>query len=494
MNARAVFGLPWRGQHPQQPWVMALVTLGMWSGAALVLRTAGPRWPAGWLAAGVVLAFWLAAMGVLLGSMIRLAVEARRLCLPGLERALAVSVGLNAVVLLTVTAIPLGILSAHPAPLTEVLAIGLAAGFAYAVLPFWVVVLALILLPLVQGLAAALHWRAMAPQDPHFAVVCAAFVVPAVLLSAWNWRRVLKCAHGPIGWLSRPIMLFSTWTGSRSSFLPMSTVLSLAMGRSGLQVPQWLQARVALRAAGPADPLRGLRVALGGPYLPQTRTSLLRRVGAPAGVIAVLALVNLPLLVYQGRVSAVVRALLALVPIFGLGIVLMIGTLMRATHLLKRWRLAGGERAVLALLPRSGTPTEQAARLRRVLLGGNRLRQWPLIAAAVLIEALFSHDLNRTLLLALVLGLAPAGEAAVVYSVLGRVSVPSWGYGLMTALGQGVFIAGLNVVTFPGESAPAWLRHAVFAGTMLCYLGFATLSGLGRRALRNLPHPYLGLS
>ncbi len=494
MNARVVFGLPWRGAHRQQSWIMALVALAMWSGAALVLHTERPRWPAGWLGAGVVLAFWLAAMGVLLGSMIRLALEGRRLFLPGLERATALSVALNAVALLTVTAIPLGVLSGHPAPLTEVLAIGLAAGLAYALLPIWAVALALILLPLAQGLAAARHWPAMAPLDPHFVVVCVAFVVPAVLLSAWNWRRVLQHAHGSLGWFNRPLMLTHGWTGRRLGTLGMSTVSSVATGHSGLQLPSWLQPHVALRAAGPADPLRGLRVALGGPYLPLTRASLLRRAGLPAGVIAVLALVYLPLLMYQGRLSAVVRALLALVPIFGLGIVLMIGTLLRATHLLRRWRLAGGELAVLALLPRSGTPSEQSARLRQVLFGRIRLRQLPLIAAAVLIEALFTHDVNRTLLLALVLGLAPAGEAAVVFSVLGRVAVPSWGYGLMAALGQGVFIAGLNVATFPGGSAPDALRHAVLAGTMLCYFGFATLSGLGRRALQRLPHPFLGLS
>ena len=491
MNARGVFGLPWHGLYRQQPWIMALAALAMWSGAAFVLHAVRPLWPAGWLGAAVVLAFWLAAMGVLLGSMIRVALEARRLCLPGLERTIALSVGLNALALLALTAVPLALLSGHPAPLTEVLAIGLAAGFAYAVLPFWAVVLALILLSPLQALAAALHWRTIAPQDPRFIVVCVAFVVPAVLLSAWNWRSVLQRAHRPIAWFSRPIMLFSTWTG-RSGFLREAALASPVMGQSGLLVPRWLQPQVALREAGPADLLRALRVALGGPYLPQTRASLLRRVGPPAGVIAVLALVYLPSLLYQDKPSAALHAVLVLAPVFGLGFMLMIGTLMRATHLLTRWRVPGGELAVLALLPGSGARREQTSRLLHVLFTGVRLRQLPLIAAAVLIEGLLTHDPHRTLQLALVLGLAPAGEAAVVFSVLGRVAVPSWAYGLMTALGQGVFIAGLNVATFPSGSAPDGLRQAVFAGTLLCYLVFATLAGLGRRSLRRLPHPFLG--
>jgi hypothetical protein len=492
MNLRFVFSLPWRGQRQQQPWIMALVALAMWSAAAFVLHRAATPWPAGWLDAAQVLALWLALMGVLLGSMIRWALEARRLCLPGLERAIALSLGLNALVLLAVTAIPLAVLSGHPAPLTEVLAIGLAAGFAYAVLPLWAVVLALILMPLLQSLAAARHWRVFAPQDPRFIEVCVAIVVPLVLLSAWNWRRVLRHAHGTVGWFARPLFLFPTWTG-QCGLLSAVRAGAAAPGQSSLRVPQWLQPPAVLRQAGPTDPLRALRVALGGPYLPLTRASVLGRVGLLAGAIGVLALIYLSTLAYYGKLSEPLRVLMVLVPLFGVGFVLMLGTLMRATHLLRRWHLPGGELAVLALLPRFGGPSEQAARLQRVLVGGIWLRQLPLIGAAVLIEALLTHDPNRALLLALALGLAPAGEAAVVLSVLGRAAVPSWGYVLMTSLGQGALIAGLTVVTFPGGSAPDGLRHAVLAVTMLCYFGFATLYGFARRARRRLRHPFLGL-
>ena len=487
---RLVFGLPWRGSYRHKPWIMALAALAMWSGALLVLHMTRPLWPAGWLGAGVVLAFWLAAMGVLLGSMVRLALEARRLCLPGLERATALSVCLNALALWVVSAVLLAVLSGHPAPLTELLAIGLAAGIAYALLPFWVVALALLLMPLLQGLATSLHWRGIAPQDPRFLEVCVAFVTPALLFSAWNWRRVLQHPHRPIGWFSRPIMLFATWTG-RSRILHAAPADGL--GRlSGLQIPPWLQPQVALHEAGPADLLRALRIALGGPYSPLTHASTLRRISPLVGVIAVLALLFVPVFVHPGASSGGLRALILGLPVFGLGIVLIIGTLTRATHVLRRWRMPGGELAVLALLPRSGTAREQAARLRRVLFGDIRRRQLPLIAATVLIEALLTPDVNRTLLLALVLGLAPAAEVAVVYATLGQLAVPPWGYGLMTVIGQLVFVGGLNVATFSVEFASDGLRHVAFAAVLLCYFGFSTLSGLGRRAARRLPHPYLG--
>ncbi len=491
MKMRVVFGLPWRGPYPHTPWIMALAALAMWSGAALVLHTARPLWPAGWLGAGVVLAFWLAAMGVLLGSMVRLAFEARRLCLPGLERATALSVCLNALALWVVTAIALAVLSGHPAPLAELLAIGLAAGIAYALLPFWVVALALLLVPLLQALATSLHWRGIAPQDPRFIEVCVAFVTPALLFSAWNWRRVLQHAHRPIGWFTRPIMLFATWTGR--AHVPRANPAGGVGRLSGREIPLWRQPQVALHEAGPADLSRALRIALGGPYLPLTPASTLRRISPQVGVIGVLALLFLPVFVHPGASSRGLRALILGLPVFGLGIVLMIGTVTRATHLIRRWRMPGGELAVLALLPRSGAAREQAARLRRVLFSYTRLRQLPLIAATVLVEALLTPDVNRTLLLALVLGLAPAAEVAVVYATLGRVAVPPWGYGLMTAIGQLVFVGGMNVATFSVEFAAVWLRHAAFAATLLCYFGFATLSGLGRRAAQRLPHPYLGL-
>ena len=491
MKMRLVFGLAWRGPNLHKPWVVAFAALAMCSAAALVLHTTRPLWPAGWLGAGVVLALWLAAMGVLLGSMVRLAVEARRLCLPGLERATALSVCLNALALWVLTAIPLAVLSAHPAPLTELLAIGLAAGIAYALLPFWVVALALLLMPLLQTLTESLRWRGIAPQDPRFIAVCVAFVAPAVLFSAWNWRRVLQHANRPIGWFSRPIMLSATWTGGSPT--PRANPADGVAGVSGLQIPRWLQPQVALHEAGPADPLRALRIALGGPYSPLTPASTLRRISPPLGAVGLLALLFLPVFVHPGVSSKGLRALILGLPVFGLGIVLLIGGLTRATHLVRRWHLSGGELAVLALLPGSGAAREQAARLRRVLFSRIRLRQLPLIAATVLIEALLTPDVNRTLLLALVLGLAPAAEVAVVYATLGRVAVPPWGYGLMTAIGQLVFVGGMNVATFSVEFAADWLRHAAFAATLLCYFGFATLSGLGRRAAQRLPHPYLGL-
>ncbi|MGC8517123.1 MAG: hypothetical protein ACP5P4_01180 [Steroidobacteraceae bacterium] len=491
MSRHTVWLLPWRGPllaRGARAAVMIALVIGI--AATVLVHVVQPRWPNGWLAATMVVAVWLAGVGVLLGSMVRIAWEAQSLRLPGVAVAVGRSVWLNGLLALALTAVPLTMLSAHPAPIFDMLVIALVAGVAYAVLPvLWVMVGAL-LFSLQSALPARLGGGAWMPLEPHFGMACALFVTAALLLSWWRWGALLRHCPQPLPWWNRSVGLALALRGC--GIASMACCAGSDGRRSGpSDPPRWLTRQVALRAAGPADLARALRVALGGAYLPLTTRCLMRRFGGPTVLLAALMLLGLPMLIRTVD-RATLLAVAQLVAIFALGLAVMIGALMRAAQVQRRWGLRGGERALLALLPRCGAPEAQSRCLRRVLLAHSLVRPLPLILAAMLIEALATRQLQRTLLLGGVLALAPLGETAVIYAVLGRIAIPPWGYGVMLAVGQIVLVGGLNVSTFPDGHVLAGLQGVLLAGMMLCYLGWVTVASIGWRALQRAPHPYLG--
>jgi hypothetical protein len=124
MSGVTLLGMPWYGIRRSVRWIWLPVTAAFWPGAAACVRFAGHRWPAGWLGAALVLALWLAFTGALLGALLLPAIEARHLRLPRLERAAPLSLGLNGLLVLALTATPLALLSGHPAPVGTLAGLG----------------------------------------------------------------------------------------------------------------------------------------------------------------------------------------------------------------------------------------------------------------------------------------------------------------------------------------------------------------------------------
>jgi hypothetical protein len=265
--------MPWYGVRRPTRWIWLLVTAAFWLGAAACVHFSSHHWPTGWIGAAVILATWLAFTGVLLGTLLVPAAEARHLRLPQLERAAPLSLGLNSLLVLALTATPLAILSGHPAPMIELPLMGLATGLIYALLPALWLVPAFVSVPVLQSLAAEWHWRFVNPLDPQFLALCAIFVAVAACVGTWSWRRVLRSADRQLGWGMRPVAFSFHDRARGGSFGGTGVDPTLVAVR---QPPRWLERRAELREAGPRDLRRAMRVLLGGPYLPVTRLTLLR--------------------------------------------------------------------------------------------------------------------------------------------------------------------------------------------------------------------------
>lgn len=491
MSWTTLLVLPWYGLRRSLRVIGMLGSLGAWAFAFAVLHFSRPRAPDGWLGGTAVLAFWLALMGLQLSSTLLPALEARQLCLPRLQRAAVCSLLLNAALLFVLTATPLALLSGHPAPVIEILLMGLAAGVAYGLwpphwmLPVWLG------FPLLQSFAPSSHWRQISPQDPHLLEVCLVVVTVAVTVSAWNWRRVLRTAPDVLKWGTRPLVLNfhlsrPAWFAARSGPDPQT--------RAARQVPEWLVPQAAVGDAGPQEMSRTLRVALGGWYLPMTWRSRLRRLSVAVVTFALATVWLLTLGLHAGWHWSAARPLIGLACVFGPGLAMMAGTMARAQHLVQRWRRPSGELAVLPLLPGLGTGPQQRTRLLRLL--GRQMRNWdvPLLVLALLAARWLGAPGGVLGLLLLVLGLAPWTEQAVIYSTLGRRPVPTGVYWLLLVFGAATYIGGLNVVALMmTRSPPRAVVLPLLAACALCYLLVLALAVRGEYALRRQAHPYLVL-
>ncbi len=492
MSWVALLRMPWFCVRRSTRWVWLLVTVAFWLGAASCARFAAHRWPGGWMGAALILALWLAFMGALLGMLLLPAVEARHLRLPRLERAAGLSLGLNGLLVVALTATPLALLSGHPAPMIELSLVGLAVGLTFALMPVLWMVPAFLCIPLLQSLATTWHWRLIDPLEPRFLEVCVSFVALAVCVDTWNWRRVLRSSERQLGSGVRPMAL---GFGTRAQEWPFRgggtgvdpTALAVR------QTPRWLERQAELGDAGPCDPVRGVRVLLGGPYLPVTRRTLLRGVCNGAVLAAFFAAVYLPLWARHGWHWSAGRPLLAFAVVFASAMVLLAGSLMRSMHLAQRWSRPAGELAVMPLLPRLGATPEQTSRLLRVVF--TRMRAWhvPLILAAAAMEWLNWHDPVRILILLAVLGMAPAAEVTIVYSTLGHRRVWPWAFWLLAVIGLVSFIVGLNVTLQLHGIRPGWPQLGPLGACAICYGVLGILAGRAWHALRRQPHPYLAI-
>lgn len=491
MSWATLLGMPWYGMRRSVRWVWLLVSAAFWLGAAACVQFANHRWPGGWLGASLVLALWLVIAGMLLGTLLLPALEARHLRLPRLERAAPLSLGLNCLLALAVTAAPLAVPSGHPAPVIEMLLIGLAAGLLYVLLPALWMIPAFLCIPLLQSLSEELHWRFIMPLDARFLDVCVAFVALAACVGTWSWRRVLRSADRQLGWDVRPIAV---------SFRSGAQLWSFPGIRSGVdpatlaarQAPRWLERQAELRGTGPRDIPRSLQVLLGGPYLPVSGRTLVQGILLIALLLGFMAVAFLPLWSRHGWRWSDVGPVLRFAVTFVAAMVVMVGSLTRSMHLAQRWSRPSGELALMPLLPQLGTMPQQTSHLLSVVFTRMRAWQVPLILAALTIEWVSWHDPIHTFVLLVVLGMAAAAEVTIVYCTLGRRRIRPWALWTLALIGLVCFMMGLMVV----QSRDLPLGGPLFGllgGCAFCYAALGTFAALGKRALRRQPHPYLAV-
>lgn len=478
---------PWRATQGSARWTVLVVMLIGLAGSISV-RLLGDS-PHTWLIATILYGFGIGFLFLMFSSVLPLAMDARRLRMPGIQHAAVRSLLLYAALAIIV---PVVMLSPNPTlALTVALLVALviAGVLAFVLLPRYLSI-PMIFIPSV-GLKLWREAHLPLPGHPGFVGIGMATLVVLVLANVLCWRRLLsgRWQHG-IGWSNPSVMMFhrrsmsGDWTG-------MSQQTDSRLIR---QRPDWLQVRADLRNAGPAAPVRALRIALGGWYLPQTWASHVRQFLPAIAMLLVYVLItvlpdpdngmlmfwrNLGLKGLVGMVMLVTAILVALMPF----------------TLQHRWQQMNAELPLLALLPGLG----DAASRRRFLLHAALGK--PLCAAAMCLVAVLGMgtamhaDVSILLWLAMPI-LACAGIAmTTVLAVFGDRLLRGW----MTLA---LFCAALSLLCFGTILPLATIGQPVmpFAagtfnvlggcwlamGSLLCWFGLR-----GWRGLQQRPHPFL---
>ena len=271
MNLRFVLMAPWRATHRSLRW-LTLVTFAICCTGAIAVGIYDHQrhW---WLICTVIYCFGAGYLwAFLMSSLLLLCIDARQLRIPGMLRAVVLSLLCNG--MLTV-ALPLLLLSACGADaLTVALLVALAvtAGLAFVLLPRYLSMLMSFLPTASIGLRHLI--RVPLPPDPGFAHWAACALAMLLLLDVLRWRHLLWSeSAASTGFTSAMVMQFR-----RNGAMTIWSGLAQRGATEQLrQRPDWMLAQVDLRRVGPHTPVAALRVMLGSLYMPQSWFSYLRQ-------------------------------------------------------------------------------------------------------------------------------------------------------------------------------------------------------------------------
>lgn len=488
--------VPWRSTHRALRWLSLVIVATCMLGAfAIGWFTHGPRW---WLGSALVYCFGAGyAWAFWLSTALLLAIDARKLRLPGLQRAVHDSMLLYGLLTIAAPALVLGALGADTLAVALLAGLAMAGGLGFVLLPRWCA--------MVMGFLPALsigvrHLAHLPPwSDPRWLAWGALALFVLLLADVLRWRQLLRSdADNELGFSSAMVMqlrrqgAMSKWNGLQQ----------LDSGQLIRQRPDWMQPRADLRRTGPQAPVRALRVALGGWYLPKTLVGHLR---AAAPILLPMLLV-IPVLAFMNagehhdRVRHFVRHFVMVSAMLGLlGWISLFGGLMLSamTVLLvrQRWQRTNAELPLLALLPGLGDAQSVRRELLRSVFTTPAMMQ-AMLLVVVLVAALAMHMDGLAVLLVALPQLAAVGVmVSQVLCTLGGRKLPTWGEWLVyTPFVLLFFFSTFVPVTTLGRHpwsgailAEPWLLAAWFVLALV-------LVWLGRRGWRGLqarPHPFM---
>ncbi len=494
MNLRALVLAPWIAAHASMRW-LALGLFGLCIVGAIALDVTLPAAKGARIALIAYGAGTAFTWAFYMPACFLLAYDARRLRIPGLERAAMQAIWLSAA-----ATIALGTaFAAHglgAATSAALIALTSAAGFAFSLLPRYLSVFVGFLPALGQFLQRVVP---VFPRlgDPRAPLWYGAMAVLFTLACVLRWRQLMAGGAEPSG-LSSSLVMQLRSNGGMGNW---GSVRQAGTNQLIRQRPAWLQPEADLRDTGPASPVTTLRVALGGWFVPQTWRGMFRQalvVAWPIGMFALVMLMTRAGDGHPGRWKDVLEGFA-----MGMGGVLCLtaslgAPLIGALVLRQRWSTPQRELALLAVLPGLGTPQQaRGALLRAALIRPVAINL--LLALGAYVVAVALH-LSALAALAVVAGPLLCAGAGVALSLdaLGGHPLPGWGLGLIcSVVAIVVFTTGFTALIASqlrqdGTWSTSPTLWSSFIGMML--LVTAMLVWIGRRGARALlaqPHPFL---
>ena len=494
MNLPFSLLLPWHTVHRSLRWLGGGFGLLLCvAGAGVAVYVGGTH---GWRYGMMLYAFgvgyfWMCVMACLM----LVAIDARRLRLPGIERSITGSLllyGLVSVAVPLAMFVPTG---GDAATVALVAALAASAGLASPLLPRYFT----LVLGCLPALAIGARDRVSIPFPGHAGFVPLGLATLAMLVIAciFRWRQLLR-AEAPLetGLGSAMVLQYRRNGGmaGMNGGLLGAALHDRASAASGARLSRTAPA-IRLAGVGPHTPVLALRVALGENLAPQTLRSHLRRfarIGLPL-------LLFIPLMAVMQAGEAhgdVLHKVLRGVGVNVIGWLGLMGgiALMVMGSLLpwRGWRRANAELPLLALLPGLG----DADALRHHLLRAALLLQ-ALLLALVLAAALAMHAGPALWLFATLGQLGCAGVVvASTLATFGGKPLPGWGMGVL----QGAMGLLVSASTFMalfatlGKHAQPLGDGSIATLAIAWVAAIAVLLWLGRRGWQGMqarPHPFL---
>lgn len=426
---------------------------------------------------------------ILMPNSLLLALDAKRLALPGVGRDVAWSLPLYA--LLTI-----GVPMLVRLPYGHVLAFGivqvLVATIAalYMLLPAYLALLIICSMPLLRRVVS--HFVALpAPTDPRFLPWGGVTAVLLMLIVVWRWRQLLR-GDVPLRGMRAPNVINLRRQLGMSRGDPVTGAPSLHTR------PGWMVARPNLHGVGPYAPIRSLRMALGGAYLPQTITGRLYQLSINVLLLLLMGLLFFSVTIDDHSARRLVHYLFGHQGLIVIGWVLAVGCLgvvmMPVELLTLRWERINAELPLLALLP--GISPHGA--IKHMLLRTALLQPAIWLGLLLLVSGIGSGLLHlgwpveQAMLLMVLVCLGYL--VAMALSIFGGRPLPGFGkallmIGMFGLLGLTVLLLALqgdwaasHVITTAAALAAGWCLLVLF----LLWLGFR-----GWRGLHARPHPFL---
>lgn len=435
---------------------------------------------------------WLvlnAFMWVFLANTVLLARDARALRLPALMRDALIGISLYGALGIVLPALLLGWSDGHWLTVMIMLSFGAALGAAYALLPSYLVLLALFAdrIP-----AAFFPWLPQSMQ-PGFNEWAGPVVALLWLLLAWRIRALVRGDHS-----LQPPHAPMVMTFRRKAWGMGSAASGNRWGlRAPGQGPAWTRSKVDLRGCGPGHAERSLRVTLGGWWMPQTWLSRLwQSVLLLAGLLIAGLIVLMQVAAdHHGHTPN------SITDSGGAGNVVFFCTLMSAIlaintvrSLYRRWGSVSAELPLLAVLPGLGdAPAVRRALLRASLLPSLGLQLGVALLLLMLAGAMHMGSEGEMLVL-----FGPLGSAALMcaFALVVFGAAPMHGWGMAWAMGAGyvwVCVSG-TIVQFNAHPAVALSDAALLvlaAGWSIFFVALLWLGRRGWRAFQQRAHPFL---
>lgn len=493
MNLQGMLIAPWYATRRVTRWIMLLLCLFMLAGGIALVKF-GMRGEAhvfwapvvGMFAAAGVFALTLA----VLSPCLLLAIDARQMRLPRLERDAVGAVLLYSALLIVGPGLLIGLPGGYLLNVMGALAAACSAAIAITLLPrmlsffVWMLPAAFNILQPTFDLPR--------PVDPGFPLFCAALTLCFGALSLVFWRRIIRSPNPYTANLGGPMLIqfHSVNRGGWGSWGGTGMDPSTMIRRN----PAWLQPSVAVNHSGPAHPVTSLRIGLGGLFAPLTARGRLQQMSLVVGVslifIAQMGMQNARRHPGNFSESFIHSGLLGMM-MWGVGFGGTMMAIVPVAQLVQRWVKQNAELPLFALLPGLGDARQVKRRLLCAALLPPAMAMGGLMLLTLVAAVLLHASTFAIIGLLFALGGSIAFLSAFVVSVIGGKPLGRWSSIGLCLLGYGLFCFSILVPLI--DAADLAQRYVyVFAGAwalLLALLGW--LARRGWRGLESRPHPFL---